>query len=133
MDVKSPEAVQEEILTAAMTKLKDEAKAVIDGVMGQLYTDYLPYVITDTEANIGNRVSGCVRNLIAGKFEAHENHAMVSDGYGQNHYVFMSSWSDMVKPLCEAMGDQIKDARIEQLERQVERLKNELAEAWRNR
>jgi hypothetical protein len=131
MEVKSPEEIQESILVAAMEKLKAEAKTVIDGVMSELYTDYLPHVVTDTEANIANRASECVRNLIAGKFEVSENTAIVSDGYGQNHYVYMSSWSDMVKPLCDAMGEKIEAARIEQLERQVKRLQEDLKEAYR--
>lgn len=131
MDIKTPEEIQEQILVEAMDRLKTEAQKVINGVMSELYTDYLPYVVTDTEGNIGSRVLVCVSNLIAGKFTKNGEHVVVKDGYGQNHYLFMSSWSDMVKPLCDTMTEEIKGARIAQLEREVAQLKANLEEAYK--
>ena len=132
MDVKSNEKVREELLTQAMNQLKAQAKEVIDGIMGDLYCDYLPHVVTDTDSNIGSRVTGVIENLIAGQFEKLEGSMVkVSDGYQAEHYISFSSWDAIVKPLCDLMGPEIVGARIKQLENEVESLKQQLESAWR--
>ncbi|ROM49101.1 hypothetical protein BK648_13030 [Pseudomonas poae] len=41
---------------------------------------YLPHVVTDTDSNIGNRVTSAIKNLIAGTFEkVNESRVKVSD------------------------------------------------------
>lgn len=132
MDVKSNEEVREELLTQAMNQLKAQAKEVIEGIMGDLYCDYLPHVVTDTDSNIGNRVSGVIKNLIAGKFEkVGGSMVKVSDSYQAEHFISFSSWDAMVKPLCDLMGPEIVGARVKQLENEVESLKQQLESAWR--
>lgn len=134
MEVKSAEEVRTELLAAAMLELKTKAAQVVDDVMGQLYCDYLPHVDTDTEANIGNRVDGVIRNLIAGKIEKKSpTMVVVSDGYGRNHYVHVSSYDGMVKPLCDLMGPEIVDARVKQLEQEVSSLRQALESSYRMR
>jgi hypothetical protein len=120
------------LLETAMQKLKTEAKTVIDGIMGDLYCDYLPHVIGDTEANLGNRVSGVIRNLIGGKFEkCGESMVKVSDSYGFETYVSLNSYDDMVRPLCDLMGPEIVGARVQQLENEVARLTQQLNDSYR--
>ncbi|OEC54790.1 hypothetical protein [Pseudomonas sp. AP42] len=132
MDVKSNEEVREELLVKAMDSLKTHAKEVIDGIMGDLYCDYLPHVVTDTDSNIGNRVTGVIRNLIAGKFEkVGGSMVKVSDNYQAEHFISFSSWDAMVKPLCDLMGQEIVGARIKQLEHEVASLNQQLESAWR--
>ena len=132
MDVKSNEEVREELLTQAMNQLKAQAKEVIEGIMGDLYCDYLPHVVTDTDSNIGNRVSGVIKNLIAGKFEkVGGSMVKVSDSYQAEHFISFSSWDAMVKPLCDLMGPEIVGARVKQLEHEVASLKQQLESAWR--
>lgn len=132
MDVKSNEEVREELLVKAMDSLKTQAKEVIDGIMGDLYCDYLPHVVTDTDSNIGNRVTGVIRNLIAGKFEkVGGSMVKVSDNYQAEHFISFSSWDAMVKPLCDLMGQEIVGARIKQLEHEVASLNQQLESAWR--
>ena len=123
---------REQILVRALEDLKKKAGEVIQGVMNDLYCDYLPHVETDTEANIGYRVEGAVRNLIAGKFERLDNQMVyVSDSYGAVHYISLGEHSSVVKPLCDQMSDEIKGSRILQLETQLARLKEQLSEAYR--
>ena len=132
MDVKSNEEVREELLAQAMNQLKAQAKEVIDGIMGDLYCDYLPHIVTDTDSNIGNRVSGVIKNLIAGKFEkVGGSMVKVSDSYQAEHFISFSSWDAMVKPLCDLMGPEIVDARVKQLEHEVASLNQQLESAWR--
>lgn len=133
MDVKTNDELREELLVKALESLKTQAKAVVDEVMGDLYCDYLPHIVTDTDSNIGNRVSGVVKNLIAGKFERCGDSAMVrvGDSYNFEHYISFSSWDAMVRPLCDLMGPEIVSVRIKQLEQEVESLNRQLRDAWR--
>lgn len=62
----TPEETRERILTDALEELKQKAGAVIESIMGDLYSDYLPHVVGDTEGNISNRVTGCVKNYYSG-------------------------------------------------------------------
>lgn len=132
MDVKSNEEVREELLLKAMDQLKTQAKSVIDGIMGDLYCEYLPHVVTDTDSNIGNRVAGVIKNLIAGKIEkVSDSMVKVSDDYWVDHYISFSPYEALVKPLCDLMGPEIVGARVKQLENEVESLKRQLEEAYR--
>lgn len=134
MEIKSNEEVREELLIEAMNKLKTQAKEVIDGVMGQLYCDYLPHVVTDTDSNIGNRVTEVIKNMIAGKIEkVSDSMVKVSDGYWVDHYISLTPYEALVKPLCDLMGPEIVGVRVKQLENEVESLKSQLKDAWRCR
>lgn len=118
---------RQQILEKAMAELKEKASEVIDSIMGDLYVNYLPHVESDTESNIGFRATGIVKNLIAGKFrDAGNGLVEVSDGYECNHYLPMTSYAQLVGPLCDQMGDQIRGARIKQLEDEVTRLRQML-------
>lgn len=120
------------LLEAAMQKLKAEAKTVIDGIMCDLYCDYLPHVLGDTEANLNNRVGGVIRNLIAGKFEkCGDSMVKVSDSYGFETYISLNSYEDMVRPLCDLMGPEIVGARVKQLEDKVAHLTQQLNDSYR--
>lgn len=133
MEVKSNEEVREEILLKAMNLLKTQAKEVIDGIMGDLYCEYLPHVVTDTESNIGSRVDGVIRNLISGRFERLGDSLMVkvSDSYQCEHYISLRSYDDMVKHLCDRMAPEIVGARVKQLETEVQDLRRQLEDAYR--
>lgn len=132
MDIKPNEEVREELLTEAMNKLKTQAKEVIDGVMGDLYCAYLPHVVTDTDSNIGARVTEVIKNMIAGKIEkVSDSMVKVSDGYWVDHYISFSPYEALVKPLCDLMGPEIVGARVKQLENEVESLKRQLQDAYR--
>lgn len=123
----TPQEHREQILLGAMAELKEKASEVISGIMSDLYTSYLPHVDSDTESNICCRATGIVKNLIAGNFKDAGNSLVeVSDDYGCNHYMPLASYERLVKPLCDAMGEQIQNERIKQLEREVESLRSML-------
>ena len=118
---------RQEILEKAMADLKNQATEVLKSIMGDLYTDYLPHVGSDTEANICYRATGIVKNLVAGKFtDAANNLVEVSDGYGCDHYIPLGSYENLVGPLCDSMGDLIRGERIKQLEQEVKSLREML-------
>lgn len=130
----TPEEIREQILTEAMEELKQKAGAVIESIMGDLYTDYLPHVVGDTEGNISNRVTGCIKNIIQGRIrelEDHPNFFYVNDAHGYDHLVSIGSYGLDLKPLADIMGETIQTNRIKQLEREVENLTVRLQDAYR--
>jgi hypothetical protein len=128
--------IRERILTQALEELKVKAGAVIEDIMGDLYCEYLPYVVDDTDGNISNRVTGCVKNIIQGSIrfcEDYPNFFYVNDGYGYDHLVSLATYNLNLKPLCDIMGETIQTNRIEQLEQEVESLKSQLKSAYEYR
>lgn len=128
------EEIREKILTEAMTELKTKAGEVITSIMSDLYSDYLPHVVSDTENNISFRVEGCIRNMIAGAYEksgANDNIVLINDGYGNNHIINLASYSLTLKPLCDLMGETIQLNRIKQLEDKIARMEDQLRDSYR--
>ena len=128
------EEIREKVLTDAMAELKTKAGAVIESIMSELYGDYLPHVVSDTESNIAYRVEGCIRSMISGKYAKSENGSplvWVEDGYGHEHLINLASYNMALKPLCDLMGETIQSERIKQLENEVESLKIQLQDAYR--
>lgn len=119
---------REQVLLAALAELKEKMTEVMQGVASSLYTDYLPHVESDTDANISYRVEGVIKNLIRGNFTRRDSlFVEVADDYGCNHYIQLASYSQLVKPLCDAMGEEIKGERIKQLEQEVKHLRDSLS------
>ncbi len=127
------ETIREKILTEAMENLKKSAGAVIEGIMSDLYTDYLPHVAGDTESNIQYRVEGCIKNILQGKIAETDSGGMfwVDDGYGNDHLVNLMACNLDLKPLTDIMGETIQTQRIKQLEQEVESLKSQLKDSYR--
>lgn len=120
--------IREQILTQALEELKLKAGALIESIMGDLYTGYLPHVVSDTDANISYRVEGCIKNILQGRIQLTEsnlNMFHVNDGYGADHFISLAYGLDL-KPLCDIMGETIQTNRIKQLEQEVESLKAQL-------
>lgn len=104
--------------------------------MGNLYSDYLPYVLGDTDSNISNRVEGCVKNILQGEvreLDGHPEFFYVGDGYGYEHMINLAYYSINLKPLTDIMGKTIQTNYIQQLEREVETLKFQLKDAYNYR
>jgi len=125
--------IREQVLTKALEELKERAGAVIQSVMGDLYTDYLPHVETDTESNIQYRVEGCIKNILQGSIQLVKGHPTVfyvNDNYGNEHHISLSHYFDW-KLLCDSLGETVETQRIKQLEGEVESLKSQLKDSYR--
>ena len=128
----SNEEIREKILAEAMAELKAKASEVIGGIMSDLYSDYLPHVVGDTDANISYRVEGCLQNMAQGKFEhIGGDLAWVNDSYGYSHSISLTTYQRALKNLCDLMGETITNNRIKQLESDIELLQNQLRDAYR--
>lgn len=130
----TPEETRERILSEALEELKQKAGSVIESIMSDLYSDYLPHVVGDTDANISYRVEGCIKNILQGKVRTDEDYpdlCWVDDTYGSRHMVNLSPYSVDLKPLCDIMGETIQTNRIKQLEQEVANLTVRLQGAYR--
>lgn len=128
--------IREKVLTDAMEELKKKAAEVINGIMSDLYTDYLPHVVSDTDANISYRVEGCLKNILEGKATlVTDTLFTVNDGYGNDHIVSLNGNTTYLEALANAMmplmGDTVMTQRIKELETQVSNLKHRLEDAFR--
>ena len=93
-------STKEQILINAMKNLKASAKAAIDDVMLDLYTDYLPHVETDTDSNIGLIARSIVENILRGRFEKADNGGMlVEDKTGVWHLIAITSYRGLVESI----------------------------------
>lgn len=120
--------IMEGLLVKAMEKLKSRAKEAVDDVMGDLYVEYLPHVLADTEMNVKTLVDDVVRNLVAGRFEKcmDGTYVRVPDSRGHIYLISLGEYSHLVRPLCELMKDVIASSRIAQLEHELESLREEI-------
>ena len=128
--------IREKVLTDAMEELKRQAGSVINNIMSELYTDYLPHVVGDTDANISYRVEGCLKSILEGKATlVTDNIFSVNDGYGNDHLVSLNGNSCNLEALANAMiplmGETVMKERIKELETQISNLKHRLEDAYR--
>ena len=124
---------RERILSEALEELKQKAGAVIESIMSDLYSDYLPHVVGDTDANISYRVEGCIKNILQGKIIPNGDFFHVNDDYGSEHMINLAHYNLNLKPLVDIMGETIQTNRIKQLEQEVESLKTQLKNAYEYR
>ena len=123
--------IRERILSEALEELKQKAGAVIESIMSDLYSDYLPHVVGDTDANISYRVEGCIKNILQGKIIPNGDFFHVNDDYGSEHMIYLTRYNLNLKPLCDIMGETIQTNRIKQLEDEVASLKQQLQDSYR--
>lgn len=111
------------ILANELEKFRKTLHSAATEAIATAYTDYLPYIESDTDSNIGHRVQGCVRNLVAGQFKRVGEESTlveVQDGYGCGHYIALDQYSNVVKPLVDAFPELLKSERIAELESKLE-------------
>ena len=122
---------RERILSEALEELKQKVGTELNSIMGNLYSDYLPHVVSDTDANISYRVEGCIKNILQGKIIPNGDFIHVNDDYGSEHMIYLAHYNLNLKPLCDIMGETIQTNRIKQLESDVASLKQQLQDSYR--
>ena len=123
--------IRERILSEALEELKQKVGSELNSIMGNLYSGYLPHVVSDTDANISYRVEGCMKNILQGKIIPNGDFIHVNDDYGSEHMINLAHHNLNLKPLCDIMGETIQTSRIKQLESEVQSLKQQLQDSYR--
>ena len=117
-------------LMETLNSFKESMKKVAEDAVSEVYTDVLPYVVSDAEFNITNRVEGCVKNLIAGDFEDVSTDGLsirleVSDSYGMKHRIHISNYTKMFDKIYETYKHELQNQKIKALEDEVVRLRED--------
>ena len=128
----TPEETRERILSEALEEIKQKVGSELNSIMSNLYSDYLPHVVSDTDANISYRVEGCIKNIFQGKIIPNGDFIYVNDDYGSEHMINLAHYGLNLKPLCDIMGETIQTSRIKQLESEVQSLKQQLQDSYRS-
>lgn len=116
-------------LMETLNSFKESMRRVAEDAVSEVYGDVLPYVVSDAEFNIANRVEGCVKNLIAGDFEDVSSDGLsvllqVSDSYGMKHRIHIANYTKMFDKIYEMYKDELQNEKIKQLESEVKILRD---------
>jgi len=122
---------RERILSEALEEIRQKVGSELNSIISNLYSDYLPHVVGDTDANISYRVEGCIKNILQGKIIPNGDFFHVNDDYGSEHMINLAHYNLNLKPLVDIMGETIQTNRILQLESEVQNLKQQLQDSYR--
>lgn len=116
-------------LMETLNSFKESMKKVAEDAVSEVYADVLPYVVSDAEFNIANRVEGCVKNLIAGDFQDVSTNELsvrlaVSDSYGMKHLIHISNYTKMFDKIYETYKHELQNEKIKALEDEITRLRD---------
>lgn len=111
---------REKAFSDAMIEIKKMAATAAEEAIDAVYMKYLPHVEDDTESNARTIANAIVRNIIAGDItvQSDSNWFSVRDNHGSKHF-FNIDRPSVLDALVSAMGEEIKSARIRQLEVQL--------------
>lgn len=111
-------------LEDVITEAKDKLKEIIDDTFSDIYTQHLPYIEHDTTMNVGFIVDGIINNILAGKFTKSGSLATVKDSNGISFSFYIDSYQSFIKPIVDEFGEELKNARIKQLEMELDAIKS---------
>lgn len=111
-------------LESVIAEAKDKLKEIVDDTFGDIYTSHLPYIEHDTTMNIGFIVQEIINNILAGKFTKYGSLATVKDSNGISFSFYIDSYQSFIKPIVDVFGEELKDARIKQLETELDTIKS---------
>lgn len=121
----------ESILSKELEKFREAIKTAADDALSNVYCDVLPHIETDTDANMSNRVSQSLMNILEGKFEDISTDTLkpyikVADGYGFHSYIHLSQYNQICKNIYEMCKEDLENNVIENLKQEVKYLKEQL-------
>jgi hypothetical protein len=125
----------EKKLNDKLCEFRTKIAEIGNEVLGDLYSDVLPHIASDTEFNISNRVQKSISNLLEGEFkdistDRLKPYIQVSDGYGMNSYIHLSQYNKMCNNIYEVCKDNIHNNIIENLKQEVVQLKEQLTRSY---
>ena len=124
MSPEQQEAFLAEKLKEFTDKLQEVAKEVIDDV----YCDYLPHVMSDTECNVSFQVSNAIEDILAGRFTVEGGHIVV----GNVRAWLANPFSEIATTIYMAAQGKVENLTIKELQTKVERLEQQLIDAYRS-
>ncbi len=129
----------ETLLESKLVDFKQQLKDVNEDILSKLYTDILPYILSDTQFNMVGVIDSCLEKFIKGDFKVSidkfDNYVIeVEDRNGFTHYIREYTdtiWGTIVAKIYDANPPACESAYIKQLECKVKSLESRLTEAYR--
>lgn len=125
MNTEQQEAFLAEKLKEFTDKLQDVAKDVIRDV----YCDYLPHVMTDTESNVYFKTNSAIEDILSGKFTVDGDYLVVS--HGTVRVYIGNNYSNLATNIYKNAKDKIENQTIKELETKIQSLNRQLLDAYR--
>lgn len=121
---------QEALLAEKLKEFTDKMAEVAKDVISDIYCDYLPHVMTDTECNVSIQTEDALESIISGKFIVEDNYIVVNDrlrvGLSSPY-----SYDQIATSIYNAVPDKIENLTIKELQAKVNQLTAQLQEAYR--
>ena len=118
---------QEAFLAEKLKEFTDKLQEVTKEVISDVYCDYLPHVMSDTECNVSFQVSSAIEDILAGRFTVEGGHIVV----GNVRAWLTNPFSEIATTIYVAAQDKIENLTIKELQTKVERLEQQLIDAYR--
>jgi len=122
------EQQQQEFLERKLKEFTDKLTDVAKDIIGDVYCDYLPHVMSDTECNVAFQTAGALEQILRGKFEVDGDYLVV----GNVRVYLNNTYNNVCTSIYNAAQDKIENATIEELKKEVSSLKQQLLEAYRS-
>lgn len=106
-------------------KFEEEAKTVITNTHSELYTELLPWMVSDTENNIDVICRNLIKTLLEGSYEIDEDGRIplyTEDGFCCS-INFSKDFSKLSATLAERHKDIIQNEEIKRLEKELKEIK----------
>jgi len=122
------EQQQQEFLELKLKEFTDKLTEAAKDIITDVYCDYLPHVMTDTECNVSSQASSAIEDILAGRFTI-EGDCIVAGG-GNVRVWIANPFSQIATTIYMAAQDKIENLTIKELQTEVEILKQQLKEAY---
>ena len=119
---------QEAFLAEKLKEFTDKLQEVAKDVISDVYCDYLPHVMSDTECNVSFQVSNAIEDILAGRFTVEGGHIVV----GNVRVWIANPFSEIATTIYVAAQDKIENLTIKELQTKVKMLEQQLKEAYRH-
>ena len=117
---------QEIFLAEKLKEFTDKLQEVAKDVISDVYCDYLPHVMNDTECNVSFQVSSAIEDILAGRFTVEDGHIVV----GNVRAWLANPFSEIATTIYMAAQDKIENLTIKELQTKVEMLERQLKESY---
>ena len=117
---------QEIFLAEKLKEFTDKLQEVAKDVINDVYYDYLPHVMSDTECNVSFQVSSAIEDILAGRFTVEGGHIVV----GNVRAWLANPFSEIATTIYMAAQDKIENLTIKELQTKVEMLEQQLKESY---
>ena len=122
------EEKQQEFLEQKLKEFTDKLTDAAKDVIGDVYCDYLPHVMSDTESNVAFQTAEALERILKAQFEVDGDYLVV----GNVRVHLNNSYSNLCTSIYNTAQDKIENATIEELKKEVSSLKQQLLEAYRS-